>query len=370
MALTGWQLEEAVGQPVQNIFRIINEQTHQPADDIVSRVLREGCIVALANHTALITRDDREMPIEDSAAPIRDGTGNLIGVVLVFHDVTEKRQNLTALRESEERFRVMANSMPQLAWIAEADGYIFWYNQRWYDYTGTTPEQMQGWGWQSVHDPEALPGVLERWKDSIATGKPFDMVFPLRGADGSFREFLTRVMPVRDANGDVIRWCGTNTDITEQKRMEEDKSRLAAIVESSDDAIIGKTLDGVITSWNRGAEEIYGYTPEEAIAQSISILLPNDRPDEELDILQKISRGEDVEHYDTLRRRRDGQDIHVSLTISAIRDASGKIIGASTIARDITEHKRMEEELRKSRDELELRVRSALRNLRKPTTNC
>ena len=157
MALTGWQLEEAVGQPVQNIFRIINEQTRQPADDIVSRVLREGCILALANHTALITRDDREIAIEDSAAPIRDGTGKISGVVLVFHDVTEKRRSQEALKESEERFRVMANAIPQLAWIAEADGYIFWYNQRWYDYTGMTPEQMQGWGWQSVTTPKLCP---------------------------------------------------------------------------------------------------------------------------------------------------------------------------------------------------------------------
>ncbi len=344
VALTGWQTEEAVGQPVRNIFRIINEKTRQPAEDIVSRVLREGCTVALANHTALITRDDREMPIEDSAAPIRDGTGNVIGVVLVFHDVTEKRRAHDSLRESEERFRVMANSIPQLAWIAEADGYVYWYNQRWYDYTGTKPEQMQGWGWQSVHNPETLPGVLERWKDSITTGKPFDMVFPLRGADGSFREFLTRVMPVKDANGGVIRWCGTNTDISEQKRLEADKARLAAIVESSEDAIIGKTLDGIITSWNRGAEEIYGYTAEEVIGRPISVLAQDDHPDELPVMLERISCGEDVKHRETLRTRKDGRSIHVSLTISAIRDASGKIIGASTIARDITEHKRMEME--------------------------
>ena len=142
-------------------------------------------------------------------------------------DITDRKQMEEELRKSEERSRTMANAIPQLAWIAEADGYIFWYNQRWYDYTGTTPEQMQGWGWQSVHDPETLPDVLERWKDSIATGKPFDMVFPLRGADGSFREFLTRVMPVKNANGDVVQWCGTNTDITERKMMEAElrKSR-------------------------------------------------------------------------------------------------------------------------------------------------
>jgi PAS domain S-box-containing protein len=147
--------------------------------------------------------------------------------VAIFDVITEQKEAERSLKESEERLCAMANSMPQLAWIAEADGYIYWYNQRWYEYTGTTPEQMEGWGWQSVHDPDALPGVLDLWKESIATGKPFDMVFPLRGADGSFRQFLTRVMPVKNADGELIQWCGTNTDITERKQMEEDlrKSR-------------------------------------------------------------------------------------------------------------------------------------------------
>ncbi|HWU38963.1 MAG TPA: GAF domain-containing protein, partial [Candidatus Acidoferrum sp.] len=116
------------------------------------------------------------------------------------------KQSEESLRESEERFRTMANAIPQLAWIAKSDGFIFWYNDRWYDYTGTTPEQMEGWGWQSVHDPEVLPQVLEQWKAALATGEPFDMVFPLRGADGQFRPFLTRVMPLKDESGKVIRW--------------------------------------------------------------------------------------------------------------------------------------------------------------------
>ena len=125
------------------------------------------------------------------------------------------------MERSEEQFRLLAESIPQLAWMARPDGHIFWYNRRWYDYTGTTPEQMEGWGWQSVHDPEMLPEVLERWAASIAEGKPFEMVFPLRGADGRFRQFLTRVMPSRDAEGRVLGWFGTNTDIDEQKRAEE-----------------------------------------------------------------------------------------------------------------------------------------------------
>ncbi len=141
--------------------------------------------------------------------------------VAIFDVITEQKEAERALKESEERFRQMANSIPQLAWIAQGDGYIFWYSQRWYDYTGTTPDQMAGWGWQIVHDPEILPEVLKRWKDSIATGKPFDMIFPLRGADGRFRQFLTRVLPMKDTEGRITQWFGTNTDITEQRQMEE-----------------------------------------------------------------------------------------------------------------------------------------------------
>ena len=356
-ALTGRSTEDALGLPSGSVFRIINELDGRPAENIVDRVLREGRMVELANHTALISRDGRVIPIEDSAAPITDGSGEIVGVVIVFHDVTEKRRALDRLSESEERFRVMANAIPQLAWIAEADGYIFWYNQRWYDYTGAKPEEMEGWGWQSVHAPETLPDVMERWQDSISTGKPFEMVFPLRSADGEFREFLTCAMPVKNTNGDIIRWCGTNTDITERRQIEEGRARLAAIVESSDDAIIGKTLDGVITSWNRGAEVIYGYSAEEIVGRSISVLSPPDRPDEEPAIRRRIISGGDFKHHETLRRRKDGRNIHVSLTVSAIRDASGKIMGASTIARDITERKLLEGELRQSRDELERRVR-------------
>ncbi len=125
------------------------------------------------------------------------------------------------LIKSEEHFRAMADNIPNLAWMAKPDGYIYWYNKRWYDYTGTTSKDMEGWGWQSVHDPQQLPLVLERWQASIAAGEQFDMVFPLRGNDNVFRPFLTRVMPVKDHKGEVIHWFGTNTDISEQIQIEE-----------------------------------------------------------------------------------------------------------------------------------------------------
>lgn len=156
-----------------------------------------------------------------AATPLRDGAGVITGAICIVNDIDAAKQAEQAMRESEKRFRLLADAIPQLAWIAHADGYIDWYNQRWYEYTGTTPQQMEGWGWKIVHDPEVLPSVLESWQASIATGKPFDMTFPLRGADGKFRPFLTRIMPLLGANGKVLQWFGTNTQITEQKELED-----------------------------------------------------------------------------------------------------------------------------------------------------
>jgi PAS domain S-box-containing protein len=164
--------------------------------------------------------------ISASCFPIRGPLG-IDRIACVLRDITEHKAAEEALRESEEQFRTMAEAIPQLCWMAHGDGHTFWYNQRWYTYTGTTPEQMEGWGWQSVHDPGTLPDVLERWKVSISTGEPFDMVFPLRGADGVFHPFLTRITPVKDSKGSVVRWFGTNTDVTELRNAQEALSEMS-----------------------------------------------------------------------------------------------------------------------------------------------
>jgi PAS domain S-box-containing protein len=137
---------------------------------------------------------------------------------------SELRANRTAeeVARREAQFRNLAEALPTLCWMAYGDGHIFWYNSRWYEYTGTTLEQMEGWGWRSVHDPEMLPEVMDRWTASLRTGANFEMVFPLRRADGSFRPFLTRIVPIRDESGHIVRWFGTNTDITKQKEVEKE----------------------------------------------------------------------------------------------------------------------------------------------------
>ena len=219
--LTGWTTSEGRGKPLEDVFRIVHEHTREVVENPVARVLREGRIIGLANHTALVSRDGREYVIEDSAAPIRREDDTLDGVVLVFQNATPRRRAEQALADREQQFQILADNIPTLCWMADATGRVLWYNSRWYEYTGTTPEALEGWGWQSVHDPQALPAVLEHWRASLASGTRFEMTFPLKGADGTFRPFLTRVAPVRDATGRVVRWFGTNVDISEQQAAQD-----------------------------------------------------------------------------------------------------------------------------------------------------
>ncbi len=259
----------------------------------------------------------------------------------------------------DRQFQMLADSIPQLVWMGEPDGHIFWYNQRWYDYTGRTFEEMEGWGWQSIHDPSELPKVLERWRGCIATGQPFEMVFPLRGRDGTFHPFLTRGIPIRNAVGEVERWFGTNTDVTELKRAAEVEQFMISVVQSAEDVILTKGLDGTVRSWNPAAEVMLGYRAEEIIGESAARLIPEDRREEEAMILGRVARGERVAQLETVRRRKDGSLVEVSLTVSPIRDDKGDVVGASKILRDITERRRADAELKRSHERIAIAAEAA-----------
>ena len=170
-----------------------------------------------------------------------------------IRDITERKRTEEALKESEQQFRTLADTIPQLVWMAQEDGSVFWYNKRWYDYTGATPGQMEGWDWQSLHDPLDLPRILEQWRTALRTGQPLDIEFSLKGANGHYRWFLTRVTPVRNTQGEIVRWFGTNTDIDDQKKYQEE---LAKAVKSRDEflSIASHELKTPLTSLKMQAQ--------------------------------------------------------------------------------------------------------------------
>src|SRR5882757_2705534 len=216
-------------------------------EDHLGRSVRD-CVPALADAVEGIVRSimntgepvsgievasQRADKIEDRSwvtywHPLLDPTGEIIGVNVAAEEITERKRaeavlaaNDKALRESELRFRELADNISQFAWTADASGWIYWYNKRWHDYTGTTLEDMQGWDWQKVHHPEHVNRVVERIRRSFETGTPWEDTFPLRGRDGTYRWFLSRALPIRNEAGDVVRWFGTNTDVTEQIEAED-----------------------------------------------------------------------------------------------------------------------------------------------------
>jgi PAS domain S-box-containing protein len=198
--------------------------------------------------------------------------------------------------------------------------------------------------------PNEEPAILAR----LRAGKRIDHYETVRvRKDGTFVDISLTVSPIRSPDGRIIGASKIARDISERRRAEERLQLAASIVENSDDAIIGKDLNGVILSWNPGAERLYGYTAAEAIGQPVTMLIPSDRPDEEPHILSQIGRGERVDHYETVRRRKDGTLIDVSLTVSPLRNTEGHIVGASKIARDITERRRAAQQLREQAEIIE-----------------
>jgi two-component system cell cycle sensor histidine kinase/response regulator CckA len=278
---------------------------------------------------------------------LRGESGQTFGWLASVTDICERKRAAEALRQSEERYRTIVETANEGVWLIDAAGRTVYSNHRLTEMLGYSPEELRALTPLDCCFPDDIDATRERIAANI-TGRreQFDQRF--RRKDGSEVRVLGSTSPMRDARERIVGALGLFSDVTDRQRAEKAAQRLAAIVESSDDAIISKALDGAIQSWNTAAERIYGYPAEEAIGRSMTMLLPPDRPDEESAILDRLRRGERVEHFETMRRRKDGRIIHVSTTISPIRGKAGRVIGASSVTRDITERKVFEEQLQET----------------------
>jgi PAS domain S-box-containing protein len=336
-SLSGWTEEEAKGRPVSEVFRIVVEETGELVESPVERALREGAPIELTNQTLLIARDGGAIPIDDSAAPILDERSGVHGVVLVFRSIVERRKSELALRERERELSdFFENASVGLHCLAP-DGTILRVNKAELDLLGYSEEEYLG---RHIAEFHLDPGVMEDVLTRLAAGETVrGQEARVRCKDGTIKDVVIDSSALWE-NGRLVHTRGFLRDVTDRKRADEAQTRLAAIVESSQDAIVGKTLDSRIVSWNFGAQQLFGYSAEEAIGESVTMLIPAERQDEERLILERLSRGERIEHYETVRVDKSGRRIEVSLTISPIRDAAGRIVGASKIARDVTARKR------------------------------
>ncbi len=259
----------------------------------------------------------------------------------------EHKRTEESLRDNEERLRLATQTGKVGVWDwAIRSDHVSW-TKAVYTMHGVRSDEFDGKveSFTKLIHPDDMEMVKERIELALSDVKPYEVEFRVVKPDGDVGWLFTNALILRDAMG-PYRMIGATIDVTDRKLAEQEFARIAAIVDSSRDAIIGKDLNGVITSWNGGATHIFGYLPDEVIGKSITILIPEERLNEESEILQRLRRGEYTDHFETVRRRKDGTLIDISLTVSPVVNANGKIIGASKIARDITEQRRAEAALR------------------------
>ena len=351
-AMTGWDAAEAVGRKIGSVFRIVNEQTNAPVENPIDRVLREGVVAGLANHTVLQTKSGARVPIDDSGAPIKDDEGRITGAVLIFRDISERRKVESQRKSAEEQ---LARSEKRLASILESisDGFVALDSDWRYTYVNAEAArlaQMPGDAMIGRRIWELFPQTIDSalFHELHRSMKEQTPVTCETSYGDRPQTLRIRAYPAPDGVSMYI------VDISKEKEAATATALLAAIVESSSDAIIGTDLRGRIASWNIGAERIYGYTAADVIGRPVSILAPPGMVDELPGILEQVRRGERVEPYETLRRAQDGRLVDVSLSVSPIYDGEGRIIGASKVARDITDRKAAEQALRTSEARLSM----------------
>ncbi len=319
--------------------------------------------------TRLRRADGSDVPVSLVMLSHRGGDGAIEAFSVIARDLTARRRAEQSLAESERRYRDLVESLPAALYTCDAQGRVELYNQAAVDL----------WGREPVVDRDCWNGA---WKQEKRDGQPMTIADcpvsqALKGAelsaceemvivrsDGTRRQVIPHPRVLRDSSGRAIGVVNMLIDITDLRSAERSRSLLAQIVDSTDDAVISKDLDGVVTWCNRGAEKLFGYAADELVGQPGRILIPEELREEEARMLDRIKSGLHVEHFETVRRRKNGSLVDVSISLSPVRDATGRVIGASKIARDISERRRAEHELRQHREHLAQLVQERTAELR------
>jgi PAS domain S-box-containing protein len=277
-------------------------------------------------------------------------------VAIVFSEITDRKKTEEDLRESEERFRTLTDVVPQIIWTSDPDGKATYFNRRWFEYTGLSPEESVGPGWQAIVHPDDKESSTDRWNNALTEGEVFDAEYRLRRLDGEYRWHIGRIVPLHDKEGKVISWFGTATDVQDLKHTEEllraSEERLRLTMESATDyAIITLDTHNIIEGWSNGAQHIFGYTEAEAIGQSGAIIFtPEDRainaPQQEIDTACTEGRAKDERWH----MRANGSRFYMSGVMSPIRDDKGTVTGYVKVARDMTDDQLSAERLRQSEE--------------------
>jgi PAS domain S-box-containing protein len=349
--LYGFSPDEAVGQSSHTLL-----QTKHPIElgELRSHLRNKRAWSGELRH---VCKDGHEVIVDSRMQLLDDET------------VLEANRDITAVAV----FRSVFNQSGIFAGIMDLRGYLREANDLSLQWCGYTKEQVLNrpfWDTPWWRGSEEMKARIRFATEQAAAGNLFREELRYWLADGSERIVDFAMHPIRDGSGAVAFLHPTGIDITERKQIEAELRKneqrlrwLASIVETSDDVIVSKNLDGIITSWNRGAEHVFGYTAEEAIGQPITIVIPPDRHSEEREILTRIRRGERIDHFETVRQRKDGSLIFVSLTVSPVKNAEGQIVGASKIARDVSEQKRNQEQIAALAREAEHRSKNLLANV-------